>query len=119
MKSAERVEELLRQFASDRDWEQFHTPRNLLIALVGEVGELAEQMQWRSDAEVLQLMKSSPEAVAEELADVGIYLIRLADVLGVDLDDAIRRKIALNAERYPASQVRGSANKASERTEDD
>jgi NTP pyrophosphatase (non-canonical NTP hydrolase) len=105
----------LRRFAADRDWERFHTPKNLAISLAVEVGELLEHVQWGSDEEIAELARS-PEgraAIAEELADVCIYLVRLADVLGVDLLAAARSKIAANAARYPADEVRGSAEKRS------
>ena len=109
------VSNRLREFAAERGWGEFHTPRNLVLALVGEVGELAELFQWRSDAEVLALMRESPRIVEDELADIAIYLIRLSDVLGVDLNAAIGAKILANAERYPAAEVYGSAERASER----
>ena len=103
----------LRRFAAERDWEQFHTPKNLAISLAVEVGELLEQVQWGSDAEIAA-RAGSPDgraALAEELADVLIYLVRLADVLGIDLLDAAAVKVAANAERYPADEVRGSSDK--------
>ncbi len=99
-------------FAAERDWEQFHTPRNLLLALVGEVGELAEQMQWASDDEILVRMETESGPVEEELADVAIYLLRLADVLGIDLTQAIERKMEANRDRYEPSRFRGSSDKA-------
>lgn len=104
----------LRQFAAERDWEQFHTPKNLVMALVGEVGELVEHFQWLTPEESAEVMKDDGRAglVAEELADVFIYLTRLADILGVDLLDAARSKLDANARRYPADRVRGSADKA-------
>jgi dCTP diphosphatase len=101
----------LRRFAAERDWAQFHTPRNLLLALVGEVGELAAELQWKTDAEVADLKLNPDSAVAQELADVAIYLTRLADQLGIDLNAAVASKMASNAERYAADDVRGSAEK--------
>ena len=101
----------LHRFATDRDWERFHTPKNLAVSLAVEVGELLEHVQWRTDQEIAELVRS-PEgkaAVAEELADVLIYLVRLADILDIDLLAASSAKIAANAERYPADEVRGSA----------
>ena len=104
----------LRRFADERDWGQFHTPKNLVMALVGEVGELIEHFQWLTPEESLEVTTDEASAgrVAEELADVFIYLVRLADVLGVDLLAAARTKLEANARRYPAEQVRGSADKA-------
>jgi NTP pyrophosphatase (non-canonical NTP hydrolase) len=103
----------LRHFAAERDWEQFHTPKNLAISLAVEVGEVLEHVQWGSDAEIAARL-DSPDgraAMAEELADVLIYLIRLADVAGVDLLAAASAKLAANAERYPVHEVRGSSAK--------
>ena len=113
MSDLEELTQELRAFASARDWEQYHLPKNLILALVGEVGELAELFQWRRPEE------SEPEAldgevrgaVSDELADVLLYLVRLADVLDVDLAAAARDKLARNGERYPVTQVRGSAAK--------
>jgi NTP pyrophosphatase (non-canonical NTP hydrolase) len=99
----------VRAFAQARDWTQFHSPKNLAMALTGEVGELVEIFQWMTEAES-RAASDDPElarAIREELADVLIYLVRLADVLGVDLDAAVRSKLALNAERYPADKARG------------
>jgi dCTP diphosphatase len=109
----------LSEFATERDWEQFHTARNLVLALVGEVGELAEQMQWRTEDEVRELMRADPAAISDEVADVAIYVIRLADVLGINLGEAINTKIKSNEARYPADEIRGKATRASERTESD
>ncbi|MGH8992872.1 MAG: nucleotide pyrophosphohydrolase [Acidimicrobiia bacterium] len=108
------LQERVRLFAQERDWGQFHTPKNLTMALAGEVGELIEHFQWLTPAESAAVMDdpATARAVADELADVLIYLVRLADVLGVDLLDAAGRKLADNATRYPADQARGSAAKA-------
>ena len=103
----------LRRFAAEREWERFHTPKNLAISLAVEVGELLEHVQWGSDEEIAE-SAASPEgkaAIAEELADVLIYLVRLADILDIDLLAASQSKIAANARRYPADKVRGSAEK--------
>jgi dCTP diphosphatase len=107
---------LLRQFAADRNWEQFHTPRNLLLALVGEVGELAELFQWVSDEQAAVIM-TDPDLgarIGEELADVFGYVVRLADILGIDLYAALMAKVKLNAERYPVDLARGKATKYTE-----
>jgi NTP pyrophosphatase (non-canonical NTP hydrolase) len=103
----------LRRFATERDWERFHTPKNLAISLAVEVGELLEHVQWGSDADIEAHLRS-PEgrrAIGEEMADVLIYLVRLADVAGIDLLDAASAKIGANAARYPADEVRGSSAK--------
>lgn len=97
------VAERLRTFARARDWEKYHTPKNLAIALSVEASELLEPFQWLTpeEAEALPQDPGKLAAVADELADVGIYLIRLADVLGVDLGEAIRRKMEVNEGRFP------------------
>lgn len=103
----------LRRFAAERDWGQFHTPKNLAISLAVEVGELLEHVQWGSDEEIAARLGTADgrEALSQELADVLIYLVRLADVTGIDLLGAAASKIAANAERYPADEVRGSSDK--------
>jgi dCTP diphosphatase len=110
----------LREFASSRDWDQFHTPKNLAMALAGEVGELLELFQWLTPAESFQLGSDplTKSRVAAELADILIYALRIADVLGVDLADAISAKIDLNETRYPIEQARGSARKYSDMSDE-
>jgi dCTP diphosphatase len=99
-----RLEETLAEFARARDWDRFHNPRNLLLALTGEVGELAEIFQWKTDADAADIMSTGEaEHGRQEVADVFLYLTRLAMVLGIDLDAAVRTKIAMNALKYPAS----------------
>ncbi|MNE73357.1 hypothetical protein D3C80_1693630 [compost metagenome] len=103
----------LRQFAEERDWQQFHSPKNLVMALSGEVGELTEIFQWMTEADS-HGAGSAPHtarAVSDELADVALYLIRLADVLGVDLNAAITSKLATNAAKYPVEAARGVSTK--------
>ena len=104
---------LLRQFAAERDWEQFHTPKNLVMALTGEVGELTELFQWLTPAESADIMADDEMAVRvrEEIADVLAYLLRLADVLAIDLDSALTDKIAKNAAKYPVDTSRSVATK--------
>jgi NTP pyrophosphatase (non-canonical NTP hydrolase) len=104
----------LREFAAERDWEQFHTPKNLAMALAGEVGELVAELQWLTPEESASVM-GDPEAgdrVRSELADVFIYLTRLADVLGVDLLEAAGVKLAQGERRYDAATYRGAIRKA-------
>ncbi|WP_036665617.1 nucleotide pyrophosphohydrolase [Paludibacterium yongneupense] len=95
----------LQDFADERGWQPFHTPRNLMLALTGEVGELAEIFQWLTDDKAARLMDDPAvyEHLHEELADVLLYLVRLASVLGVDLDDAVADKLQKNAVKYPAT----------------
>lgn len=99
-----------REFVTEREWDQFHTPKNLAMALSGEVGELTEIFQWLSEAKAGQVMKEakSAEAVRHEIADVFFYLMRLADVLGVDVEAAFWEKMKLNAAKYPVDKAKGS-----------
>jgi len=101
----------LREFAGERDWEQFHTPKNLAMALIVEAGELAEHFQWLTGEQSQSLTDKQYWDVTEEIADVFIYLVRLADVTGVDLIRSAHAKIKHNIEKYPADEVRGSAEK--------
>ena len=101
----------LRAFAAARDWEQFHNPKNLAMALIVEAAELVEQFQWLTPQQSETLTTEQREAVEAELADVLIYLVRLADRLGVALLAAAGRKVAANEERYPADRARGRADK--------
>jgi dCTP diphosphatase len=93
----------VRQFAADRDWSRYHDPKSVLLALVGEVGELAELFQWLPAGSAVKLAASEPlcSRAAEEMSDVLLYLILLADVLGVDLAAAANAKLDNNARRYP------------------
>ncbi len=104
----------LLQFARERDWEQFHTPKNLAMALAGEAGELLEHFQWLTETQSADLDADKQRAVAHELADILSYLIRLSERLGIDLIAATEEKIAINAQRYPVEKVRGDARRASE-----
>ncbi len=101
----------LRNFAQERDWEPFHTPKNLAMALIVEAAELVEHFQWLSPEQSATLDEKKREEVAQELADIQIYLARLADVLGVDLMEAAYRKLAINATKYPVETAQGSAAK--------
>jgi dCTP diphosphatase len=104
----------LRSFATERDWERFHSPKNLAMALTGEAGELAAEFQWLTEAQSQSLDPEQMGRVQEEAADVLLYLVRLADRLQFDLLEAAHRKIDLNAERYPVEKARGSAKKYTE-----
>jgi dCTP diphosphatase len=104
----------LRDFARARDWEQFHTPKNLAMALTGEAAELQEIFQWLSAEQSASLNEQQRTHAAEELADVLLYLCRLADVLQIDLAAAAQHKLQRNAEKYPVERVKGSAAKYSD-----
>jgi len=97
------LEAALQQFADARDWNRYHSPKNLAMALTGEVGELVELFQWRTEEETRAVMADAPaaQAVREEIADVLMYLVRLSSVLGIDLDEAVAAKLELNARKYP------------------
>ena len=112
--SLEQIRLRLARFAAERDWEQFHSPKNLSMALIAECAELVEHFQWMSEAESRSLAPERREAVRLELADILIFLVRCADRLGVDLIEAAIDKIAINEARYPADKVRGSARRAGE-----
>lgn len=114
MKSIEVLRDELRRFVDDRDWAQFHNPKNLSMALSAEAAEVLEHFLWASGEATYSLPQAKRDAVAEELADVLIYLVRLGDVLDIDLLDAAALKIRKNRERYPANKVRGRAVKYDE-----
>ncbi|MBS0511535.1 MAG: nucleotide pyrophosphohydrolase [Proteobacteria bacterium] len=105
------LRDALRAFAAERAWEPFHTPKNLAMALSGEAGEVIEHFQWLTAEQSAALDADTREAVALELADVLLYLVRLADVLDIDLADAAQRKLAINARRYPADRAYGRSDK--------
>jgi len=109
-----KLQERLRAFAEQRDWKQFHSPKNLSMALIVEAAELAEHFQWLTQEESFNLVNEKLEAVGEELADIFVYLVRLADQLDIDLSEVVERKIGLNERKYPADKVRGSAKKYNE-----
>jgi dCTP diphosphatase len=105
MSDLEALRDAMREFTSERDWERFHDPKSLILALVGEVGELSELFQWLPAESALQAAAEEPfrTRVGEELADVLLYLVRLADVLDVDLGLAAEAKMSRNAQKHPAS----------------
>ena len=112
--SLQQLAEHLRQFAAERDWEQFHSPKNLAMALSVEVAEIVEHFQWLTEQQSRELDAAKSAEVEQELADALIYLVRLADQLDIDLLEAVERKLALNEAKYPAERVRGSPKKYSE-----
>ncbi|DAZ94939.1 TPA: hypothetical protein N0F65_012656 [Lagenidium giganteum] len=111
----EQIRKSLAQFAAERDWDQFHTPRNLLLALTGEVGELCEIFQWKGEEKTVDDWTHEEKVhLGEELSDVMMYLVRLADKCNVDLPAAIQDKMVKNACKYPAELVKGSSKKYNE-----
>lgn len=112
--SLEQLRVRLAKFAADRDWDQFHSPKNLSMALIAEAAELVEHFQWLTEVQSKSLDDTKKQAVAEELADILIFLIRCADKLDIDLLESTWEKIQKNEHRYPAEKVRGDARRASE-----
>jgi NTP pyrophosphatase (non-canonical NTP hydrolase) len=104
----------LRRFADERDWNRFHSPKNLALALIVEAAEVVEHFQWLDAGEDAALPAEKTAQLAAELADVLCYLVRLADRLDIDLGAAVAAKLEVNALRYPADRVRGSARKYNE-----
>ncbi len=93
----------LREFADARDWEKYHSPKNLVMAMSVEMAELMEHFEWMTEQQSLNLNAETREAVALEMADVMIYLVRMADRCDVDLNDAVQQKLVINAEKYPST----------------
>lgn len=112
--SLEQLRSQLAEFANRRDWQQFHSPKNLSMALIAEAAELVEHFQWLTEDQSWNLEPPKQSEVRLELADILIYLIRTADQLDIDLIAAAREKIAINERRYPVEKVRGSARRAEE-----
>jgi len=106
--------EQIKRFNKERDWEQYHSPKNLVLALMVEVAEVAEKFQWLTEQESQELSSEKLKEITEELGDVLIYLVNLADKLNINLVKAARDKLAKNAKKYPADQVRGSSRKYTE-----
>ena len=110
----ESLKRKLRDFAKARDWEKFHSPKNLVMAMSVEASELMEHFQWRTQEESRNLDRETREKVKQEIGDVLVYLVRLADQVGVDPVQAAEEKISLNEARYPEDKVKGSAKKYNE-----
>ncbi|ALK99071.1 nucleotide pyrophosphohydrolase [Massilia sp. WF1] len=106
-----RLREIVREFVDERDWDQFHSPKNLASALTVEAAELLEHFQWLQHGRAEELGPDKLREVRHEMADVLVYLVRLADKLDVDLLAAVQEKMVLNRAKYPAEQVRGDARK--------
>lgn len=104
----------LRKFAADRDWDQFHSPKNLSMALIAEAAELVEHFQWITEEQSANLSAAKLKEVEEELADILIYLVRSADKLGINLIEAAQQKIETNEQKYPAEKVKGNSKKYTE-----
>jgi NTP pyrophosphatase (non-canonical NTP hydrolase) len=112
--SLDTLKQRIREFAFSRQWERYHTPKNLAMALIVEAAELVERFQWLSPEESAALDAARREQVRQEIADVLIYLTRLADLLDIDLLKAAADKLEINARKYPVEQARGNAAKYNE-----
>ena len=112
------IQNKLKKFVDERDWEQFHSPKNLIMAITSEVGELNDLFQWLTEEES-KLKKDSTEInkVKEEIADIFIYLLRLADKLDIDIEKAIVDKMEINSIKYPVNLSKGNATKYNRRKE--
>ena len=118
MQDLNQLQAYLRQFAKDRDWDQFHSPKNLSMALSVEVSELLENFQWLTEEQSYKLDKQQRAAVVDEIADVQMYLARLADKLDINIGEAIEQKIVKNEAKYPAELVKGSSKKYNQYDQD-
>ncbi|MFH1146650.1 MAG: nucleotide pyrophosphohydrolase [Pseudomonadota bacterium] len=112
--SLQELKTRLREFADERDWDQFHSPKNLSMGLIAEAAEVVEHFQWLTEEESAQLPPEKIKEVELELADVLIYVVRLADKLDIDLADAALRKIGISEQKYPKEKVFGSSKKYTE-----
>lgn len=101
----------LQRFVAERDWEQFHSPKNLAMAMIVEAAELVEHFRWMTEEQSRQLSGEKLELVAQEIADTFVYLLRISEVLGVDIIQAARSKLEINARKYPAEKARGRNDK--------
>ena len=111
MNDLEKIRDSLRKFASERDWDQFHTPKNLALALTAEVGELVEHFQWETAEQIAKFGPERKGEIADELADVLSYLVRLSDKMDIDLEKAFFQKIEKNSRKYPIEKAKGTAKK--------
>ena len=110
-----KIQSQLEKFAIERDWEQFHTPKNLSMALSVEASELVEIFQWLRAEESISLDKKQTDAIKSEVADIAMYLLRFCSILEIDLEKAIEDKLVKNAEKYPVSLSKGNAKKYNQR----
>lgn len=111
------IQKMLRKFAEERDWDQFHSPKNLVMGLAVEAAELLEIFQWLTEEQSKDIVKNAKEMalVREEIADVSIYLARLADKLGIDLEEEVKKKMKVNEKKYPVELSKGKATKYNRR----
>lgn len=114
MNDIDQIRARLRAFRDARDWAQFHNPKNLACSVVIEASELLEQFQWKTPEESLAIAQTRREALSQEIADVGLYLISLSDSLGIDLIEAMKQKLEINEKKYPVAKAKGTSAKYTE-----
>jgi dCTP diphosphatase len=112
--SVEKIIAQIREFRDARDWRQFHNPKDMAIAISVESAELLEHFLWKTNTEVEKRVKEKNEEISDEIADIGIYVLELADILGIDVIAAMERKLAKNAAKYPVAKAKGSNKKYTE-----
>ena len=110
-----KYQNIIQQFADERNWEQYHNPKNLVMALSGEVGELTEIFQWQNEEESKNLSDKDLQSAKEEIADIFIYLLRISDKLGIYMEEAVNEKLEINANKYPVELAKDNAVKYSKR----
>ena len=114
MTELQQVQQMIRKFRDERDWMQFHNPKNLACSISIEAAELLEHFQWKTPEESAVVIKQKKKEISHEMADIAVYLIELADNLGIDLIQVIKEKMALNEAKYPVAKAKGSAAKYTE-----
>lgn len=112
--SLQDLRDRIQAFVEERDWQQFHSPKNLAMAMIVEAAELVEHFQWMTEQESREVTAEKKELISQELADTLVYLLRIADVLGIDMVDAANRKLDINARKYPVDKARGRNDKYTE-----
>ena len=110
----EKIEKIINKFSEDRDWDKYHSPKNLVMALSGEVGELNEIFQWLNENESYNLSDNNKQYVKDEVADIAIYLLKICMKLDINLEDAIIEKMQKNIEKYPVEKIKGKFKKYTE-----
>ncbi len=108
------LQNIVIRFRDERDWKKFHNPKDLAVSISIEAGELLEHFQWVGEGEVWKVAENKKKEIAEEMADILIYLLYLADAIGIDMEEEFHRKVKKNAEKYPVEKAKGVAKKYTE-----
>ena len=111
MSDVKKITEKIKKFRDERDWLQFHDPKNMAVSIILEASELLEHFQWKTKEEVEKYVETNKEEISDEIADIALYLFELADNLGVDLIKAMEKKMAKNEKKYPVEKAKGSHKK--------